>query len=498
MTSTETRDTTSIHDVIVIGSGFSGLGLAIALQREQRHRFVVLERGSDVGGTWRDNTYPGAACDIPSHLYSYSFRKKADWKSVYARQPEIFAYLQNAADDEGVRKHIHFGTNVQRAAWDEARSLWRVETDRGPYLAKALVSAAGHLSDPAFPVIAGLDSYRGRVMHSAQWDHSLDLTGKRVGVIGTGASAIQIVPEIAKIVRSLAVFQRSAPYIVPRRDPAYSAAEHRMFARLPHVAQELRDELFWFNEGRFLQRRRVPSFMSIVSTMAQAHLDAQVQDPKLRRKLTPDYEIGCKRILISNDYYPALQRSNVLLETSGIERVRESGIVTRDGVLHEFDAIILATGFEATDLPIAEVIHGHGGTRLAESWRDGPEAFACTSMTGFPNFFMMLGPNTGLGAGSMVYMAETQTNYIREALNYLLERQIAIEPDADAQRDYVGSIDLRSQGTVWVAGGCKSWYLHPSSGKLTALWPDFMRQFRAENGRFSPRGYDERVIGRAV
>ncbi|MGO4740315.1 flavin-containing monooxygenase [Bosea sp. 2KB_26] len=493
MTSTRTRDEDSIYDVIVIGSGFSGLGLAIALKREQRHRFVVLERGADVGGTWRDNTYPGAACDIPSHLYSYSFRQKADWKSVYAKQPEIFAYLQSAANDEGVRPHIHFGTKVKRAAWDETRSLWRVETEQGPYLAKALVSAAGHLSDPAFPEIEGLDSYRGRIMHSAQWDHSLDLARKRVGVVGTGASAIQIVPELAKVVDSLTVFQRSAPYVVPRRDPAYSAAEQRMFARLPQAAQQLRDELFWFNEGRFLQRRRVPSFISIVSTMAQTHLDAQVQDPELKRKVTPDYEIGCKRILISNDYYPALQRPNVSLETSGIERGIENGVVTRDGVSYEFDAIILATGFEATDLPIAEVIHGCQGTTLAESWRSGPEAFACASMTGFPNFFMMLGPNTGLGAGSMVFMAETQTNYIREALNHLLERQIVIEPNAEAQRDYVGSIDSRSQGTVWVAGGCKSWYLHPTSGKLTALWPDFMRQFRAENGSFSSRGYDERA-----
>ncbi|MBM6595545.1 flavin-containing monooxygenase [Microvirga pudoricolor] len=486
------KDQSRIRDVIIIGTGFSGLGLAIGLKREGKIDFVVLERGHDVGGTWRDNTYPGAACDIPSHLYSYSFRPNPNWSSVYARQQEIFDYLRETADQENIRPHICFNTNVLRANWDDAVSAWVVQTETGSYRARSLVSAAGHLSDPAFPDIDGLHSFAGKVIHSARWDHSFQPEGQRIAVIGTGASAVQIVPELAKTAATLTIFQRSAPYIVPRRDTAFTAAEKGMFARMPKTAQLLRNELFWFNEGRFLQRRRVPSFIAVVSAMAQGHLEAQVNDPDLKRKVTPDYEVGCKRILLSNDYYPALQQSNVHLETSPIERITESGLTCRDGSAHEVDALILATGFEATDLPIAEVIFGRDGHRLADHWRDRPRAFASASMSGYPNLFMMLGPNTGLGAGSMVYMAETQANYIRGALNYIIDNGAVIEPSLEAETTYVSRIDERSEGTVWVAGGCKSWYLHKDSGKLTALWPDFMRQFRVENGTFTPTGYDVR------
>jgi cation diffusion facilitator CzcD-associated flavoprotein CzcO len=482
-------DMKRIYDAIIVGTGFSGLGLAIALKREDKADFIVLERADDVGGTWRDNVYPGAACDIPSHLYSYSFRPNPHWSSVYSKQPEIHAYLQGAARDERVTEHVAFNNDVQEARWNEAERLWEVTTQKGMWRGRALVSASGHLSDPALPEIAGIEGYKGALFHSARWDSSYDFAGQRIAVIGTGASAIQIVPELAKVAGSLTVFQRTAPYIVPRRDRPYTEAEKGMFARLPDLAQSYRNELFWSNEDRFLQRRREPGFISTVTRIAMNHLQAQVECPDLRRKLTPTYEIGCKRILISNDYFPAIQRDNVQLETGGIARFDEGGIHTRSGEYEEYDAVILATGFEATELPITNVIHGRDGRLLADDWRESPGAFACTTTNGYPNFFMMLGPNTGLGAGSMVYMVETQVEYIRQALGYLRDKQVMIEPTVEAERAFVADVHERSQGTVWVSGGCQSWYLHEGSGRLTAIWPDFMREFRRTSGTFREEGY---------
>lgn len=478
-----------MFDVIIVGAGFSGICIAASLKRAGCDNFVVLDRADDVGGTWRDNTYPGAACDIASHLYSFSFRPNYYWSNVYARQPEILAYLQAVVKDEGIRDNIRFNANVSGVHWEENRKVWRAETNAGPYFARALVIASGHLSDASFPEIKGLADYHGTVFHSAQWDHNCELSGKRIGIIGTGASAIQIVPELTKVAKGLVVFQRSAPYVVPRRDREYSNAEKRMFERLPHLAKNLRNELFWFNEDRFLQRRREPHFLQMVTEIARTHLKAQVADPELRRKLTPDYEIGCKRILLSNDYYPALQKPGVLLETTGIELFDENGVVCTDGTRHELDAVVMATGFEATDLPITNVIYGKDDRCLADDWATGPRALNCTAVSGYPNLFMMLGPNTGLGAGSMVYMIETQAAYIMQALDYILSNGCVIEPDAQAEAEYVSDLHARSEGTVWLAGGCKSWYIHQPSGRLTALWPDFMHRFREENGTFSPAGY---------
>lgn len=484
--------------VLIIGSGFSGLGMAVSLQREGRHDFIVLERATDVGGTWRDNTYPGAACDIQSHLYSYSFKPNPRWSRVYAPQPEILDYLRRTAQDEKILENVQFGASVERASWDETRGLWVVQTTRGVFEAPVLISAAGHLSDPSYPDIPGIAKFKGQVFHSAKWDHSCDWAGKRVGVIGTGASAIQIVPQLARTASHLTVFQRSAPYVIPRRDHVYSDAEQGMFERFPEAMQELRDELFWGNESRFPQRRQVPAFIEMVRGMASCHLQAQVPDEALRKKLTPHYAIGCKRILISNDYYPALMQPHVQLETSGIECIDETGVLLKSGEKVELDLLVVATGFEATELPIAERIHGAGGQSLAHKWKDGGHAFACTTVSGFPNFFFMLGPNTGLGAGSMIFMIETQINYIREGAGYVLGHGVVVEPDARAEQDYTDSIQQRSQGTVWVSGGCSSWYLHPGSGKLTALWPDFMSQFRKENGAFRTEGYSVRPAMAAV
>lgn len=476
-------------EVLIIGTGFSGLGMAVALRRQGKRDFIVLERAQDVGGTWRDNTYPGAACDIQSHLYSYSFRPNPRWSRVYAPQAEIHDYLRATAREEGVLPHVRFGANVEKAEWDDALGMWTVETTNGCYRAPVLISAGGHLSDPSYPDIDGLKSFKGRIFHSARWDHGYDTAGKRIGVIGTGASAIQIVPEMAKTASHLTVFQRTAPYIIPRRDHVYSEAEKGMFERFPETAQELRDELFWGNESRFPQRRRVPAFIEQITATALGHLEQQVPDPELRRKLMPTYAIGCKRVLISNDYYPTLALPHVTLETAGIARIDEAGVILRDGRRVDLDLLVVATGFEVADLPIAEVIHGAGGQKLSDVWTAGGQAYACTTVAGFPNLFIMLGPNTGLGAGSMIFMIETQIGYIREAVDFVFETSSIVEPDPDAQRAYVDSIHKRSEGSVWLAGGCSSWYLHPVSGKLTTLWPDFMTQFRAENGSFSPQGY---------
>ncbi|WP_432515066.1 flavin-containing monooxygenase [Kineococcus sp. SYSU DK001] len=484
-----TGGTVTTTDVLVIGSGFAGLGLAVRLQRDGVHDFLVLERAGDVGGTWRDNTYPGAACDIQSHLYSYSFRPNPYWSRVYATQPEILAYLRRTADEEGVRPRIRFGEEVLQARWDPDGHVWDVRTGRGRYRARALVSAAGHLSDPAYPDLPGLGSFAGEVFHSARWRHDVDLTGRRVGIVGTGASAVQIVPALQPRVQHLTVFQRSAPYVVPRRDRAYTEAEKGMFARFPETARSLRDELFWGNESRFPQRLGSPLFLQDVRRSALDHLAAQVGDEDLRRRLTPDYEIGCKRILISNDYYPAIAAEGTTLVTSGIDRVTPAGVVTGDGEPVELDALVVATGFEAADLPVASRISGRGGTLLSDHWRDGGRAYACTTVPGFPNLFVMLGPNTGLGAGSIVFMVETQISYIAGGLDVVLGEHVDVEPTVAAEAEFVADLHARSAGTVWTRGGCTSWYLHPRSGRLTTLWPDFMSQFRRDNGRFSREGY---------
>ncbi|MFE7417022.1 flavin-containing monooxygenase [Rhodococcus sp. NPDC057529] len=475
--------------VIIIGTGFSGLGLAVQLRRSGETDFVMLERAGDVGGTWRDNTYPGAACDIQSHLYSYSFRPNAHWSRVYATQPEIRRYLQDTAREEGIYPHIHFNSTVTDAVWDDADAMWTVTTPTGIFTAPVLVSAAGHLSDPAYPDIDGIGGFAGEIFHSARWNHDADLTGKRIGVIGTGASAIQIVPEIQKVAGHLTVFQRSAPYIVPRRDHVYSAAEKGMVSRLPKVAQRLRDHLFWENESRLPQRRRVPTFIDQIRQTALGHMHAQVCDPDLREKLTPHFEVGCKRILISNDYYPAISQDNVTLATAGIASIDTTGVVLANGEHVDLDVLVVATGFEAADLPIAKVIRGRNAEVLSEQWQEGGKAFACATVNGFPNLFVMLGPNTGLGAGSIIYMVETQIDYIRGGIEAILRDDLVIEPDPATQEAYVQSIYERSEGSVWVAGGCSSWYLHPRSGRLTTLWPDFMSQFRRENGTFDLASY---------
>lgn len=475
---------------IIIGTGFAGIGLGTKLKRSGDDDFLILERASDVGGTWRDNNYPGAACDVPSHLYSFSFRPNPNWTRIYAPQGEIHAYIQDTAREEGLLPHIRFDNDVTSATWVENEQSWIVETTGGVYQSSLLVVASGHLSDPKFPDIEGIQNFNGEIFHSAKWNHDAKLEGKRIGVIGTGASAIQVVPEMAKIASKLTVFQRTAPYIIPRPDREYEVAERKRFELFPEEMLNLREDQFWYNEGRFPQRRGVPDFVSTITSLALGHLESQVKDETIRKALTPDYVIGCKRILISNEYYPAFSQENVELSTEGISRVEGNVVYGKDGSEVELDALILTTGFEATDLPISHRIWGSKQKSLADEWSTGGQAFACSTVSDFPNMFIINGPNSGLGAGSVVFIIESQIEYISEAIGFFSENELsAIEVLPQYEEEYAEAMDKRAQGTVWLSGGCQSWYIDERNGRLTTIWPDYMFRFRDLNGRFSPEPY---------
>ena len=490
MSATELATATERFRIAIIGTGFSGLGLAAQLKRGGQTSFVLLERASGIGGTWRDNVYPGAACDVPSHLYSFSFRLNPDWSRVYAPQPEILSYLQRTADAEGLLQHIRTDSELLDASWDEPNREWVLTTAREQLRAQVLVTATGHLCDPKLPDIPGLDEFEGQIFHSARWPADARLDGASVGVVGTGASGIQIVPQLAKAAAQLTVFQRSAPWIVPRADREFSLAERRTFQRLPSRMQDIRDEIFWFGEARFPQRRNVETFIDQIRTLALDHLADQVPDPVLRAKLTPDYTIGCKRILVSSDYYPAVSQPHVAVETAGIERFTRTGVLTRDGTEHPLDTLVLATGFEASDLPISHRVHGRDGVLLADQWGTGEQALRCVAVHNFPNLFIMNGPNAGLGAGSIIYIIESQISYLTGAIDYMSEHDVAVlEATPEAEAAFVAELEQRSRGTVWLDGGCHSWYVDPRSQRLTTIWPDFMSRYRAENGLFRAEEY---------
>src|SRR5688500_16204137 len=475
--------------VVVVGAGFGGLGLAVRLQGSGEPDFVVVERGDDVGGTWRDNTYPGAACDVQSNLYSFSFAPNPDGPRSYSEQPEIHAYLQATADRFGVRPHCVFGADVTAARWDDAARRWHVRTAAGEFRARVLVSAAGALADPTYPDIPGLDTFAGTVMHSARWDHAHDLTGERVAVIGTGASAIQVVPAIQPIVDTVTVYQRTPAWVVPRTDHPVKPLLRRMYRFVPGMQKAIRGALYLLREFLVIGMAKQRLFLKPVGKLAKAHLHRQIRDPKLRKALTPDYTIGCKRILISNDYYPALAAPNAELVTAGIDEVRPRSIVTRDGVERPTDTIVLATGFSVTDLPIAERIAGRDGRTLAEVWKTGMVSNRSATVAGFPNLFLLVGPNVGVGHTSMVYMIESQVAYVERALDAMeAEGLDVLETTEEAQAAYRELIARKSQGTVWLAGGCASWYLD-QHGHNTTLWPDFTFRFRRLTRTFDRENY---------
>jgi len=474
--------------IAIIGSGFGGLGTAIRLKQQGITDFVILERAGEVGGVWRDNSYPGCACDVESHLYSFSFAPNPDWSHSFSRQPEIWDYLRRCATDYGLLPQLRFNHEVREAVWESDAQRWRIETSVGTYTASVLVAAAGSLSDPAMPQLQGLENFRGKMFHSARWDHDFDLTGRRVAVIGTGASAVQFVPAIQPQVRKLHIFQRTAPWLVPRRDRPLAERERERFRRYPLTQRILRAGIYSLREI-FGFAFRHPWAMRYFERMARRHLEAAVTDPLLRAKLTPDYTIGCKRILISNDYFPALTQPNVELVTDRIIEVRENSIVSQDGTERFADAIIFGTGFQVTNLPFARHIHGRDGRTLSEVWAGSPKAHVGTTVAGFPNLFLLQGPNTGLGHTSVILMLEAQIEHVLSAVSFMRRNNVAaMEPRPEAQTAYIADIDQRMQRTVWNSGGCMSWYLDVN-GRNSTLWPRTTWRFRRRVSRLAPSEY---------
>lgn len=484
--------------VLIIGSGFAGLGMAIKLREAGIEDFQILERGSDVGGTWRDNHYPGCACDVQSHLYSFSFEPNPDWTRMFARQPEIRAYLEKCADKYDLRRHIVFGANVQTARYDDASASWTVTTADGrSFKAQVLVSGMGGLSNPAMPNVKGLEKFKGKAFHSAHWDHSYDLAGKKVAVIGTGASAIQFVPQIQKVAGRVDLYQRTAPWIMPKPDRAIGHVERSLYRKFPALQSAYRTAIYWLMESRVLGFAVNPKLMTLVQGIARSHIRKQIADPALRAKVTPDYTIGCKRILISNDYYPALAQDNVEVITDGIREVRANSIVDANGVERKVDAIIYGTGFKAQDPMPRGTVFGKGGVDLLDAWKDGPEAYLGLSVAGFPNFFMLVGPNTGLGHNSMVFMIESQVAYVMDALKTMKARQLrAVDVKPDAQVSFNKGIQGKLTKTVWTSG-CKSWYVD-ANGKNTTLWPGFTFVYRGKTRRFKADQYQLETAAEAV
>ncbi|MEV5510880.1 flavin-containing monooxygenase [Streptomyces orinoci] len=476
--------------VAVIGSGFGGLGAAVRLRRAGVTDFVVLERAEALGGTWRDNTYPGCACDVPSHLYSFSFAPNPAWPRAFSGQEHIRTYLEGIADTFRLRPHLRFGHEVRQLCWNDQELHWEVSTSRGELTADVVVSAAGPLADPSIPDIPGLDRFPGRVFHSARWDHDYDLRGKRVAVIGTGASAIQFVPGIQPRVERLTLFQRTPAWVIPRADRRITAAERWLHQKVPVTGALRRGVLWGVREWQVSAFAKRPGQLRGVQWLAKSHLHRAVKDPALRAALTPDYRIGCKRILLSNDFYPALARPNVDLVPSGLAEVRGSTLIAADGTRAEADAIIFGTGFHVTDMPIAERVVGAAGRTLAEEWKDGMAALRGASVAGFPNFLTVIGPNTGLGNSSMILIIESQLNYLVDFLRQLdiLGGKAALDARPSAVNAWNRQLQRRLERSVWNTGNCTSWYLD-AEGRNTVVWPGTTAEFRRATRRVDLQEY---------
>ncbi len=468
--------------VAILGAGFAGICMAIKLLKQGRDDFAILEKASDLGGTWRDNTYPGCGCDVPAHLYSYSFAQHPHWSRVYARQPEILAYIKRVAADFDVERRVAYNAAVTELTWDETASRWQIGiADGRRFTARVVVSAVGGLHVPKAPALPGLESFSGPAFHSAQWRHDIDFSGKHVAVVGTGASAIQIIPELAPIVSRLTVYQRSPPWVLPRKDYAVSPAMQWAYAHVPGLLRFVRAWHYWTAEALALGLVYKPKLMGIGQKASAAYKEREIADPDLRLKLNPFYTLGCKRMLLSDDFYATMTRSNVELVTDDIREVRPAGIVASDGMERACDAIVFATGFDAFNTTAELGIRGRGGRMLAADWADGPEAYRGVTVSGYPNLFFLVGPNSGLGHNSIVFMIEAQVHYIIKCLAWLERGTLAtIEVRPEVQRDWNKTLTRRFQRTVWQSkpGGspwqlpCRSWYVN-ASGRNTTLWPGF-------------------------
>jgi cation diffusion facilitator CzcD-associated flavoprotein CzcO/acetyl esterase/lipase len=476
-------------EVIIIGAGFGGLGLAIQLKKARRHSFIVLERAGDVGGTWRDNIYPGCACDIPAMLYSFSFERSVNWTRIYPAQSEILAYLKRTARERDLCDHIRLNSEVAEARFDATSGTWAVILTDGSILrSRILVSAMGPLNKPNFGDIPGRQTFAGPSFHSSQWDSSVDLTGKNVAVIGTGASAIQFVPQIATRTGKLTIFSHTPPWVIPRRDAPIGARRKIARAWIPVYARLVRLAIYWMLEIRALGFVLKPELLERQEADMRRFIARSVPDPALRAKVTPAYRAGCKRILISDDYYPALARANVELVAEAVTEIRAHSVVTGGGREVAADVIIYATGFKATEGFAPVRIYGSNGIELGDVWRDGMHAYLGTSVSGFPNLFLVIGPNTGLGHNSMIVMMEAQYRYILDALRYgrnTIGRALDVRPDV--MRAFNDDLQRRMQRTVW-ATGCSSWY-QDARGKNVSLWPGFTFAFRTLTSRFDVTKY---------
>ncbi|MDQ1171964.1 cation diffusion facilitator CzcD-associated flavoprotein CzcO [Microbacterium testaceum] len=478
-------------DTVVVGAGFAGLAMAGALRRAGRDDVIVLERATDVGGTWRDNTYPGVACDVPAHLYSLAAHPNAGWSRTFAPGGEIQAYLRDVAAREGLGAKLRLRTPMLGAAWDAETSVWRIDTGSEELLARSLVLACGRLTEPFVPTIPGLESFAGPLFHSARYDHDVDLTGKRIAVVGTGASAVQLVPELARRAAHVTLFQRTPAWIVPRGGGDIPLAERERLADNPGALARLRAELYAEGEQRFASRSGDPAASAAARDAALAHLHAQVADPALRAALTPDYAFGCKRVLLSDAFYPAVASEAVALEPTALASVDGSTLTAASGERYEADVLVLATGFASAEQPYADLVRGDDET-LAEHWSAGMTSFGSTVVSGFPNLFVLNGPNASLGHNSAVLMAEEQAAYVVRALaerDRRPERVLRVRPEAEAA--YTAEIDAAAASTPWMTGGCRNWYVDARSGRLTLLWPGTVQSFRerltgADGSEFEP------------
>jgi cation diffusion facilitator CzcD-associated flavoprotein CzcO len=481
-------------DVLIVGAGFAGLGMAIALRKAGMESFLVIEKGDDVGGTWRDNHYPGCASDIPSHLYSFSFELNADWSRMYAPQPEIWEYLRRCAKRYGVLGRVRFQTALQEAEWDEARRLWEVTTQDGERIrARVLISGMGALHVPRYPDLPGRERFRGPAFHSAVWDSEATLAGRKVAVIGTGASAIQLVPHIAPLAGRLDVYQRTPAWMLPRMDFPIQDRWKKRFARVPALMRLFRIGLFWNLEIRvagFLGNRWM---QAQGERIARRFLEREVPDPRLRAALTPHYAFGCKRVLISSDFYQAIQRPNVELVTDPVLEVREHAVVTASRTERPADVLIYATGFRATDLLHGVRLVGRGGLDFHRSWRASRSALFGIAMSGFPNFFMLLGPNTGLGHNSVVLMIEAQIRYVMSCLRRMQRRGCSVvELRPESQKRFGDFLRRRLPDTVWQSGGCRSWYQEAETGENPTIWPGSVVAYRRRTQRVAAGDYEWR------
>ncbi|MDD7936522.1 flavin-containing monooxygenase [Actinomycetospora straminea] len=491
-------DQDRVHEVVVVGSGFAGLAQLLALRRAGITDVVLLEKADALGGTWRDNTYPGCACDIPSHMYSLSTVPNPDWSRSYSPQPEIRDYLERVADDEDLRGHVRFGQEMTGATWDEHRRTWTVHTRGGrTWTARFLVSAVGALHLPKTPQLPGADTFTGASFHSARWDHDVDLRGKQVAVIGTGASAIQFVPQIAGVAARVQLYQRTPAWVLPKGDRPLSGARRGFLARHPGVHRAYRAAVYAALESRAIGFHANPALLKPVEWLATKNIERSIDDPELVAKLTPDYSIGCKRILVSNDYYPALARPDVDVVTSGVREVRASSIVDGDGVEHDVDVIIYATGFHVTDAYDGLEITGRGGRTLRETWAaEGMATHLGMTVSDFPNLFLLLGPNTGLGHNSVVFMIECQARWVAQAITAVHARGMGgLDVRAEVQQRSNAAVQHRLQKGIWTRGGCTSWYLD-AAGVNRTIWPGFTVRYWWETRRFDPT--DVEFFGRAA